>query len=138
RCVVLAAFRALELGGGPTAIGLVLSVMAIGSLVGFLLPNFLPPIRNRGLVAYVATSLFGVSIALMAFSPNLIGILGLGFVHGLAVAVFSLMWQTAMMDQVRGDIRGRVFSLDELGSFVLLPFSFFAFGIFSVLFGPRR
>src|SRR5207245_6738141 len=50
RGVVLPAFVALDLGGGPTAIGLVLSVMAIGSLVGFLLPNFLPPIRNRGLV----------------------------------------------------------------------------------------
>jgi DHA3 family tetracycline resistance protein-like MFS transporter len=137
RGVVLPAFVALDLGGGPTAIGLVLSTMAAGSLVGFFLPSFLPPIRRRGLVAYAATALFGVSIALMAFSPNLVGILALGFVHGLAVAVFSLMWQTAMMEQVREDIRGRVFSLDELGSFVLLPFSFFACGILSVLYGPR-
>src|SRR5437899_3883701 len=137
RGVVLPAFVALDLGGGPTAIGLVLSTMAAGSLLGFFLPNFLPPIRNRGLVAYVATSLFGVSIALMAFSPNLTGILALGFFHGVAVAVFSLMWQTAMMEQVREDIRGRVFSLDELGSFVLLPFSFFACGVLAVLYGPR-
>jgi len=137
RGVVLPAFVALDLGGGPTAIGLVLSTMAAGSLLGFFLPNFLPPIRHRGLVAYAATALFGVSIALMAFSPNLFGILGLGFLHGLAVAVFSLMWQTAMMEQVREDIRGRVFSLDELGSFALLPFSFFACGVLAVLVGPR-
>ena len=137
RGVVLPAFVALDLRGGPTAIGLVLSTMAAGSLLGFFLPNFLPPIRHRGLIAYVATALFGVSIALMAFSPNLIGILGLGFLHGVAVAVFSLMWQTAMMEQVREDIRGRVFSLDELGSFLLLPFSFFACGVLAVLLGPR-
>src|SRR2546425_16906 len=137
RGVVLPAFVALDLRGGPTAIGLVLSTMAAGSLLGFFLPNFLPPIRHRGLVAYVATALFGVSITLMAFSPNLIGILGLGFLHGVAVAVFSLMWQTAMMEQVREDIRGRVFSLDELGSFALLPFSFFACGVLAVLVGPR-
>ncbi len=137
RGVVLPAFVALDLRGGPTAIGLVLSAMAAGSLVGFFLPNFLPKIRHRGLVAYIATALFGASIALMAFSPNLVGILGLGFAHGVAVAVFSLMWQTAMMEQVREDIRGRVFSLDEIGSFVLLPFSFFACGILAVLLGPR-
>src|SRR5438445_10016786 len=137
RGVVLPAFVALDLGGGPTAIGLVLSTMAAGSLLGFFLPNFLPSIRHRGLVAYIATAVFGVSIALMAFSPNLTGILALGFFHGVAVAVFSLMWQTAMMEQVREDIRGRVFSLDELGSFVLLPFSFFACGVLAVLYGPR-
>ncbi|HTD80811.1 MAG TPA: MFS transporter [Thermoplasmata archaeon] len=137
RGAVLPAFVALDLRGGPTGIGLVLSTMAAGSLLGFFLPNFLPAIRYRGLVAYAATALFGASIALMAFSPNLIGILALGFVHGVAVAVFSLMWQTAMMEQVREDIRGRVFSLDELGSFVLLPFSFFVCGVLAVLFGPR-
>jgi len=137
RGVVLPAFVALDLGGGPTAIGLVLSTMAAGSLVGFFLPNFLPPIRRRGLVAYAATALFGASIALMGFSPNLVGVLALGFVHGIAVAVFSLMWQTATMEQVREDIRGRVFSLDELGSFALLPFSFFACGFLTVLYGPR-
>src|SRR3989441_8292662 len=137
RGVVLPAFVGLDLGGGYAAIGLVLSTMAAGSLLGFFLPNFLPKIRHRGLVAYVATALFGASIALMAFSPNLLGILALGFVHGLAVAVFSLMWQTAMMEQVREDIRGRGFSLDELGSFVLLPFSFFACGVLAVLVGPR-
>jgi DHA3 family tetracycline resistance protein-like MFS transporter len=137
RGVVLPAFVALDLGGGPTAIGLVLSAMATGSLLGFFLPNFVPTIHRRGLVAYVGTAIFGLSTALFAFSPNLIGILALSFVHGVAVAVFSLMWQTAMMEQVREDIRGRVFSLDELGSFVLLPFSFFACGILAVLFGPR-
>ncbi len=137
RGIVLPAFVALDLGGGPTAIGLVLSSMAAGSLLGFFLPNVLPAIRRRGLVAYVATALFGVSIALMAFSQDLVGILALSFVHGIAVAVFSLMWQTAMMEQVREDIRGRVFSLDELGSFVLLPFSFFVCGILTVLYGPR-
>src|SRR3989442_167566 len=135
RGVVLPAFVALDLGGGPPAIGLVLSTMAAGSLLGVFLPNFLPPIRHRGLLAYAATALFGVSIALMAFSPNLFGILGLGFLHGLAVAVVSLMWQTAMMEQVREDIRGRGFSLDELGSFALLPFSFFACRGLAVLVG---
>jgi MFS family permease len=137
RGVVLPAFVALDLGGGATAIGLVLSAMAAGSLLGFFLPNFAPTIRSRGLVAYVGTAIFGLSTALFAFSPNLIGILSLSFIHGVSVAVFSLMWQTAMMEQVREDIRGRVFSLDELGSFVLLPFSFFACGILTVLFGPR-
>lgn len=137
RNVVLPPFVALDLGGGATAIGLVFSSMAAGSLVGFFLPNFAPRIRYRGLVAYLGVAIVGLSNALVAFAPSLVGILALSFVHGVAIAVFSLMWQTTMMEQVREDIRGRVFSLDELGSFVLLPFSFILCGILTVLYGPR-
>src|SRR2546427_11106292 len=63
RGVVLPAFVALDLRGGPTAIGLVLSTMAAGGLLGVFLPNFLPPSRHRGLVAYVAAAPFGRSNA---------------------------------------------------------------------------
>src|SRR2546428_652848 len=115
RGVVLPAFVGLDLGGGYAAIGLVLSTMAAGSLLGFFLPNFLPSIRHRGLVAYIPTAVFGVSIALMAFSPHLTGILALGFFHGVAVAVFSPLWRTAMMGQVPEGIRGRVFRPGRLG-----------------------
>src|SRR3970282_339216 len=60
RNVVLPTFGAVGLRGGSTAIGLVLSTMALGSLVGYLMPGFLPPIRSRGLVAYAINDLFGV------------------------------------------------------------------------------
>ena len=137
RNVVLPTFVAIGLGGGSTAIGLVLSTMALGSLVGYLMPGFLPPIRSRGLVAYAMTALFGASAALWGFAPSFPIILALSFVHGLAVAVFSLMWQTALMEQVREDLRGRVFSLDELGSFVLMPFSLAVSGALAEAYGAR-
>lgn len=137
RNVVLPTFVAIGLGGGSTGIGLVLSTMALGSLVGYLMPGFLPRIRSRGLVAYGMTAVFGASAALWGFVPSLPFVLALSFVHGLAVAVFSLMWQTALMEQVPEALRGRVFSLDELGSFILLPVSMGVAGAFADAYGAR-
>ncbi len=134
---MLPTFVAIGLGGGSTAIGLVLSTMALGSLVGFFAPGFHPPIRNRGLVAYATTALFGASAAMWGFTPSFPFVLALSFVHGIAVAVFSLMWQTALMEQVPEALRGRVFSLDELGSFVLMPFSLAVAGAFAEAYGAR-
>ena len=137
RNVVLPTFVSLDLGGGSTGIGLVLSAQGAGSLIGFFLPGFLPRIRQRGLVAYIGTAASGAAIAGLAFTTTLPSVLVLGFLYGLSVAVFSLMWQTAMMEQVREDMRGRVFSVDELGSFVLLPFSFAGMGALAEAVGPR-
>src|SRR2546422_10197335 len=73
RGVVLPAFVALDLGGGPTAIGLVLSTMGAGSLLGFFLPHFLRQIRHRGLGASVATTLFGRPTARTGVSADPLG-----------------------------------------------------------------
>lgn len=66
RNVVLPPYVAFDLGGGVTAIGLVLSVQAVGTLVGFVLPAFRPPIRDRGLTAYAMTALVGLTILLLS------------------------------------------------------------------------
>jgi len=135
RNVVLPAFVGVQLGGGATAIGLVFSLQAVGTLLGFVLPSALPPIRDRGFVAYGMTALLGVTILLLGFATALWQVLAIMFVHGFAVAVFSLMWATSMMEYVDEDVRGRVFSLDEFGSFALLPGSLVASGVLAVSFG---
>ncbi|HEV8595410.1 MAG TPA: MFS transporter [Thermoplasmata archaeon] len=135
RNTVLPAFVAVDLGGGATAIGLVLSAQAVGTLFGFLLPGAFPPIRDRGLVAYAMTALIGASILLLGFATALWQVVALAVVHGVAVAVFSLMWATAMMEYVDEDVRGRAFSVDEFGSFALLPISMGACGFLAAAYG---
>jgi len=41
------------------------------------------------------------------------------------------------MEQVPEEMRGRVFSLDEFGSFAFLPFAMAGTGVLGVLVGPR-
>src|SRR3989454_7934946 len=82
RGVVLPAFVALALRARATARGVVLSPSARGVVPWVLHRDLVPKIRHRGLVAYVATAFFGASSALMAFSPNLLGILSIGLCPG--------------------------------------------------------
>ncbi len=135
RNVVLPAFVAFDLRGGAAAFGFALSAQAVGTLAGFLLPGFLPPVRDRGLVAYAMTAVMGLTILLFGFATALWQGYAIAFVHGFAVAIFSLMWATAMMEHVDEDVRGRAFSLDEFGSFALLPVSMGACGFLAAAFG---
>ncbi len=136
RNVVLPAYVGVDLGGKEVALGAVLSAAALGSLVGYFAPGFLPPIKRRGLVAYLATAAGGGTLVLWSLTTNLYAIYAVSFLHGLSWSLFGLMWQTALMEQVREDMRGRVFSLDALGSFILLPLSMAGAGALSAAAGP--
>jgi len=46
------------------------------------------------------------------------------FVSGMATSVFALIWTHTLQEMVPGKMLGRVYSIDALGSFVLLPIGF--------------
>jgi hypothetical protein len=46
------------------------------------------------------------------------------FIGGLSTSVFSLIWTHTLQEMVPGELLGRVYSIDALGSFVLLPIGF--------------
>ncbi len=137
RNVVLPIFVGVELGGGPTAIGLALSAMAAGELVGLVAPSLFPRIKRRGPVAYAMTAAAGASLLLLAWVGALWHVLVLMAVRGAVLGVFSLLWSTSIMEFVDEEVRGRVVSLDMVGSFALLPAAMVGSGFLAEIVGAR-
>lgn len=124
RNVVLRAFVTGPLGGGPQALGLVASAHMLGTAAGFLIAGNLPiPPARRGLVAYAWTAAAGGAFALVALATSLPTLLALMLVYGVTFAGFNILWENSIMEHVDPRHQGRVFSLDMMGSFALLPVS---------------
>jgi DHA3 family tetracycline resistance protein-like MFS transporter len=57
------------------------------------------------------------------------------FMSGISMSVFALIWTNTLQQMVPGDMLGRVYSIDALGSFVLLPIGFSLSGWATDIFG---
>jgi DHA3 family tetracycline resistance protein-like MFS transporter len=60
------------------------------------------------------------------------------FISGMATSVFALIWTHTLQEMVPGNMLGRVYSIDALGSFVLLPIGFALAGWGTELLGAPR
>jgi hypothetical protein len=81
-------------------------------------------LRRRGLLGYVSILVTGITMLPFAFTLP-VPILTISmFISGISFAVFALVWTHTLQEMVPGDMLGRVYSIDALGSFVLLPIGF--------------
>lgn len=106
---------------GAESLGLTYSAAAVGAVAAYVVFGSRPPGSRAGLVAYAAIAVGGLSVLGLAFAPGLGAVLLLGVVRGASAATFILLWETALHQTVAPAMRGRVASLDLLGSFALLP-----------------
>ena len=122
---MMAGFVKDVLGGGPEALGLLLSVTGIGSLVGSLAIASMPN-RGRGLAFLLSALVLGV--ALLAFSIStwlwvtalIMVVIGLGQAGRMSLSNILLMAYT------QPSLQGRVMSV------YMMEFSLVSFGIFLV------
>jgi len=101
--------------GSAASLGFVLGMIWLGQYVR---------LHRRGLLAYL--SIIGTGAALLPFAfkmpvPVLVGSM---FISGICTSVFALIWTHTLQELVPGEMLGRVYSIDALGSFVLLPIGF--------------
>jgi len=110
--------------GSAAAFGMLLSSLAVGSLVGSLLPAFVKYNLRRGLILLSFSTVIGVEMVAMAsihgFIPMMILLAILGFGSGLTAVYFS-SWLQARIDR---NFLGRVMSIFMFASFGLLPISY--------------
>ncbi|HLY28013.1 MAG TPA: MFS transporter [Aggregatilineales bacterium] len=104
--------------------GLVASVQAIGLVVGTILVGRQKRIHHRGWYGYSALMISGLMVAMMGMRLGIWAVIPAIFVFGIAIAAFNLIWTNAEQELVPMDKLGRVFSIDQLGSFVLLPIGY--------------
>lgn len=121
--VVLLPLLAETRFAGAASLGWLLSGMAGGALISALILNRVT-LKRRGWAAYLAVAAAGLGLIGVGLAPHIV--LGVGAMAwvGANITVFGVVWETTVQALVPEEVLGRVFSLDMLGSFALLPLGF--------------
>ncbi|NMO53751.1 MFS transporter [Actinoplanes sp. TBRC 11911] len=100
--------------------GLMTGLQAVGAILGGMLIASWKP-RLPGAVAVSALALLGLQLVALALELPLF-VLGAAMVAtGAGYAVFGVLWYTALQKSIPEELRGRVMSVDMLGTFGLAP-----------------
>jgi hypothetical protein len=134
--MVLGAVIADNQLGGASAWGAILAAFGAGSLVGGLSMLRWRPRRPLlvATVAVAAYAAFAVDLALVA--PLAVDIV-IGFAGGALLAIFDVLWNTALTTHVDGAVLSRVSAYDWFGSVVLLPIGYAVVGPVSLAIGVQ-
>lgn len=110
--------------GSAAALGMLLSSLAVGSLLGSLLPAVMKFHYRRGLILLSFGAVIGVEMIAMVlvhgFIPIMVLLAILGFGSGLTAVCFQ-SWLQARIDR---NFLGRVMSIFMFATFGLLPISY--------------
>jgi MFS family permease len=106
--------------GGAATYGLLLSMFAVGTILGGILVLRWKPSRIL-LVSCLASAPIPFVYILVAFQAPLAAIFVVQFLGGAGLAVHLALWFTVFQQEVPEEARSRVSSYDSLGSFVLVP-----------------
>ena len=117
-----------HLDAGVQLLGLVYSAMSLGTVLGALWLGRYRRIRHRGLLAYGAWGIGGLMVLLMGLPISALGVLGAALINGATMAAFGLIWTVTLQELVPRAALGRVSSIDQLGSFALLPVGYWLTG----------
>jgi len=135
RAVALPFLISDDLGAGVDLLGWLGSATSLGFVIGMLWLGQYVRLHRRGFLGYFAVMMQGLLLLPFAFKMPIPVLIASMFVFGLASSVFALIWATTLQEMVPGPLLGRVFSIDALGSFVLLPIGFAVAGFLTELLG---
>jgi hypothetical protein len=122
--------------GGPAAWGAVLTATSVGLVLsGLLMLRWQP--RRILLVATLAVFPFVLPLLALAGPARLPLVIGAGFLAGLAVEIFGVLWDTAMQQEIPLEKLSRLSAYDALGSIVLTPVALAALGPIGAAAGIR-
>lgn len=137
RNVGLPVFVDFDLMAGAAGLGALNAATAVGMLAAYVTLGSIDYARVRGAVAYGGALLGALAVAAMWWAPTLVAAAVLSVARGVAIAAFSMTWEVAMQSSVAPNMRGRVISLDMLGSFGFLPLALPLMGVALDALGAR-
>ena len=124
RAVALPFLIKNDLGADVKLLGTLGSASSLGFVIGMLWLGQYRRLHRRGLMGYLSSALMGVALLFFGLKLPIPLLIGGMFLSGLATSVFALIWTHTLQEMVPGELLGRVYSIDALGSFVLLPIGF--------------
>ena len=111
-------------GLGAKEFGIFGAVGAAGAMIGSLLAGIRPiPKKSRGLIFYVLIGGIAWCMLIWAMPIPFILILLFVLIEGILGGSLRVIWRTTMSDSVDQHLRGRVNSLDAIGSLIFIPLS---------------
>ncbi|HLF73809.1 MAG TPA: MFS transporter [Anaerolineales bacterium] len=113
-----------DLGADVELLGIFGSAASLGFVVGMVWLGQYVRLRRRGLLGYLSVIVTGIVLLPFAFKLPALVLVASMFIGGLSMSVFSLIWTHTLQEMVPAEVLGRVYSIDALGSFVLLPVGF--------------
>ena len=124
-----------DLGADVQLLGLFGSAASLGFVVGMIWLGQYVRLHRRGLLGYLSVIVTGAALLPFGFKLPIPILVASMFISGLSTSVFALIWTHTLQEMVPGELLGRVYSIDALGSFVLLPIGFALAGWATDLFG---
>ena len=117
---LLPAFNHDVIHGGPDDLGLLMTAMGVGALLGSLILARIGDVGRKGRLMFVTAYLWAISIAAFALTTTEWSAMLFGAFTGLFGAVFGSVNMSIVQLAVRQEIRGRVMSLNMM-SMGLMP-----------------
>ena len=124
-----------DLGADVKLLGILGSAASLGFVIGMIWLGQYVRLHRRGLLAYLSVVGTGAALLPFAFKLPILVLVASMFISGISTSVFALIWTHTLQEMVPGEMLGRVYSIDALGSFVLLPIGFSISGWATDLFG---
>ena len=116
----LPAFNRDVLFGGPDDLGLLMTAMGVGAIVGSLVLAKLSNIRHKGYWVLGTNALWGAAVAAVAITENFTYAVAAISVVGFSSAINMSMNRSLVQLRVQQNMRGRVMSIDMM-SHGLMP-----------------
>lgn len=114
-------FTSRALSGGAEVYGILLSLLALGFAPGAILVGRTNAVGHAGWVWGFSSLAAGGAALLLAFSSNLPTAAAAVFLLGLALGYGNTTWLSVVQLIVPTEMQGRYFSVDQLGSFAVIP-----------------
>ncbi|MGH9172684.1 MAG: MFS transporter [Acidimicrobiales bacterium] len=134
--MVLGAVIAKHSLGGATAWGTILAAQGAGAVLGGVIMLRLHVHRTL-VFACASMAVWPFPLLALAYRLPLAAIAGGSLIGGVALAFFTVQWDTTMQREVPPELLGRVSAYDWFGSLVFMPIGFAIIGPVSSVIGVR-
>jgi len=124
-----------NLHAGVETLGLLYAMFPLGYILGGVWVGHYPRIRRRGWVMYGAGFVAAFALAVFGLLPPRWVLIVMALVNGAALQIGQLVWTNTLQELVPNEKLGRVVSIDNMGSFALLPIGFALAGWATETFG---
>ena len=113
-----------DLGADVAVMGWFGSAFSVGYILSALILGQFKRLRHRGLLGYLPILVNGLILLMFGLKFPIPALVFGMFVYGFSFNVFGLIWNNTLQEMVPNEKLGRVYSIDALGSFILLPIGF--------------
>lgn len=124
-----------SLNASVETLGLLYAVFPIGYIIGGVFLGRFTRIRRRGILMYSAGVVAALMLAVFGLLPSLWVLIVAALINGAALEMGHLTWVNTLQEMVSNEKLGRVASIDNMGSFALLPIGFLLAGWATEMFG---